>query len=106
MDLWIRSQDKREFVKAEHIEASQFSDDEFIVDVNAMYFGSYKTKERAIEVLDEIQRCFKGRTIISPRKMTDYEGIKKEFFDSGFIITDGSVDIIPSDVIVYEIPKE
>ena len=68
--------------------------------------GQYESEERALEVLNEIQRCFNGRTIISPRRITDYERIKEQFFDGDFIITDGSVDVIPSDVIVYEMPKE
>ena len=104
MDLWIRSQDKTRLIKAEDVRCDTYVFHRIIV--NGTYFGAYKTEERALEVLDEIQRCLKGRTIISPRRITDYERIKEKFFAGGFIITDGSVDVIPSDVIVYEMPKE
>lgn len=56
MNLWIRSQDKTLLEKAEMIKVVE--DDNFIgIVVNNDYvFGEYKTKERAIEILDVIQR--------------------------------------------------
>ena len=103
MDLWIRNQDKTILKKVSCLSLSVFDGDVLVDD---KHFGTYKTKKRALEVLNEIQRCLNGRTIISPRRIGDYERIKKEFFDGSFIITDGSVDVFPSDVIVYEMPKE
>lgn len=62
MDLWIRSQDKEKLVKCDDISIS--------IDINVKsykivgYFdknteyellGTYKTKKRALEVLDDIQ---------------------------------------------------
>lgn len=56
MELWIRSQDKEDFIKVEHlgvynekIYANGYED-------NGYCIGIYKTKERALEVLDEIQK--------------------------------------------------
>lgn len=56
MNLWIRNQDGTLLEKAEMIKVVE--DDDFIgIVVNNDYvFGEYKTKERAIEVLGEIQR--------------------------------------------------
>lgn len=71
MDLWIRSQDKERLVKVEYLEyfykkvhyaneekpreehhniGTYISNEQFII------LGEYKTKERALEVLDEIQK--------------------------------------------------
>ena len=55
MELWIRSQDKKRLVKAEHI---YYCKDEFtncIFITGAYDLGVYKTEERALEILDEIQ---------------------------------------------------
>ncbi|MCI9585238.1 MAG: hypothetical protein HFH45_01210 [Bacilli bacterium] len=55
MDLWIRSQDKRMLCKPQYIEL--YGDNEVhFGDVNIGYrcVATYKSKERALEVLDEI----------------------------------------------------
>ncbi len=57
MELWIRSQDKRELQKADDIYISTLEDKtvktfDGSIEIN---LGTYKTKERALEVLDEIQ---------------------------------------------------
>lgn len=117
MDLWIRSQDKtdlRKLRKVVYLEpgisfnlpsGETIECDNYSIMVDGYCLGIYKTQERALEVLDEIQRYLDRGTIISPRRITDYEKIKKQF-DDGFIITDGSIDITPCDVIVYEMPKD
>lgn len=62
MDLWIRSQDKEELIKINsrlfirHIENVGYSImNDLCVDDGFITLGTYKTKERALEVLDEIQ---------------------------------------------------
>ena len=71
MDLWIRSQDKEILVKVEYLEyfykkvhyaneekpreehhniGTYISNEQFII------LGEYKTEQRALEVLDEIQK--------------------------------------------------
>ena len=62
MDLWVRSQDKTELVKIEEV-CIHIDEDGFIgiwsygSNKNLKYYlGNYSTKERALEVLDEIQR--------------------------------------------------
>lgn len=106
MDLWIRSQDKRELVLAHHFEVEQFSDDEVSVNVNCYSLGVYKTKKRALEVLDEIQRCVNGKPIIKVRNTGNYKKVKENFIDSGFIIVDHTIDVEPVNTMVYEMPQE
>lgn len=58
MDLWIRSQDKRILQKVNNIFTNANYDDKRIsslTDDGETELGVYKTKERALEVLDEIQ---------------------------------------------------
>lgn len=54
MDLWIRSQDKTKLMKANEIEICQNPTGTWWFNVEQC-IGEYKTKERALEVLDEIQ---------------------------------------------------
>lgn len=65
MDLWIKSQDKELLVNAKGFELQQHYKDSpcqiFAVwNNNYNCVGTYKTKERALEVLDEIQNAILG----------------------------------------------
>ena len=58
MNLWIRSQDKLKLVNNCNLYISNEIRNEYIIeDLNNKYLklGTYATKERALEVLDEIQ---------------------------------------------------
>ena len=65
MELWIRSQDKMNLVKVRQINVNYQDNKQVIANYapeqyenSGCYFellGTYKTKERALEVLDEIQ---------------------------------------------------
>lgn len=63
MDLWIRSQDKETLIKCENVSIDNenyvlgnlVSDDNKSI-CDYWRLGHYKTKERALEVLDEIQK--------------------------------------------------
>ena len=71
MDLWIRSQDKKELIpikeklKVYEGDLIQTSIDTYQVERhyniihNTDFLGEYKSKERALEVLDEIQKVIK-----------------------------------------------
>ena len=57
MELWIRSQDKESLVQCNNY-INYFYDDienEHVIGSHGYTLGVYETKERAIEVLDEIQ---------------------------------------------------
>ena len=62
MELWIRSQDKTELVKIEEI-CINIDEDGFVGIWSygsnkhlKYYLGNYKTKERALHILDEIHQ--------------------------------------------------
>ena len=55
MDLWIRSQDRTFLRKVNTIGIVECRDFWSIDENLTVSFGKYKTKERALEVLDEIE---------------------------------------------------
>lgn len=65
MELWIRSQDKKNLVKIRQISLNYQNNKQIIANYtpelyenSGVYYellGTYKTKERALEVLDEIE---------------------------------------------------
>ena len=87
MELWIRSQDKTELVKVNNLANIDYR----IVFINngngRVTLGTYKSKERALEVLDEIQKIIAPRGIIKQ----DKKGIELTMID------------VPQ---VYEMPEE
>ena len=103
MDLWIRSQDKNNLLKVVNVKLdsrtlyANTKTDEWAVKI-----GFYKTKERALEVLDEIQK------LIKPIFKINYE------YDDSQPIIDGEwlkslkaeSKIEELSCYVYEMPKE
>ena len=63
MELWIRSQDKERLEKVETLELFKYSNDEWGVESNCCSLGKYKTKKRALEILDEIEYLLSGDSI-------------------------------------------
>lgn len=65
MELWIRSQDKMNLVKVRQVSVNYQNNKQIIANYTPELYensgefvellGTYKTKERALEVLDEIQ---------------------------------------------------
>ena len=66
MELWVRSQDKRILQKVDNIYLNANYDNRRICTNDSRDYesdlGEYKTKERAIEVLDEIQAYLMSNT--------------------------------------------
>ena len=60
MNLWVRSQDKRILMKVDNIFLDANYDNKRIstYDGDNTELGTYETKERALEILDEIQNIF------------------------------------------------
>ena len=100
MELWIRSQDKTRLVKVCSLEYGEYNEIYYINgycvnEIDNYDLGTYKTKERALEVLDEIQRkitqneCLK---IMIPK----LNNVKGEEENIGKLFKE----------MVYEMPKE
>ncbi len=87
MELWIRSQDKTFLRKVNTIGIVESRDFWGIEDNFRVSFGKYETKERALEVLDEIQDELIG---------SDFMPIEK---NEEVVLTCGSAKI-------YEMPEK
>ena len=88
MELWIRSQDKTTLINTRRIDAD---DNNIIVwdegrYASEIYLGIYKTKERALEVLDDIQYKIKNMYILENCKLTKDSCIEQRLAMDGFNI--------------------
>ena len=91
LELWIRSQDRERLIKAENLYISKNNKNEEDLEYKISNYyqeifatiGVYKSKERALEILDEIQDKMRDR----------------------YILQGSSVYPTPN-VVVYEMPKE
>lgn len=114
MDLWIRSQDKRILQKIDNIYLDANYENKRIcnyVDDYKTELGTYKTKERALEVLEEIQNILVGTIIIKSNVFlspSDQEKLRERFkTDTLPIIEQPSYEIKPlQNFIVYKMPEE
>ena len=112
MNLWIRSQDKKIMLKNPILIVD---DDRILTPKNDyrdthLILGHYKTKERALEVLDEIQKILTGRLIIKTNRKVGSKDLNKlaNFFDTKYVINDNEFEFIQPEAtnIIYEMPKE
>lgn len=88
MELWIRTQDKECLMKVDRIDYDYSAHTHRIMaNGYETLIGLYETKERALEVLDKIQKVIEPRGIIKQ----DKHGIEVNMIS------------VP---IVYEMPKE
>lgn len=114
MEFWIRSQNRQNLMKVNDIVVGYnkilvYKDDEASTEI-----GEYKTKERALEVLDEIQSKMRGKFLLKPKNILKPSTVvdAKYYFEHlnniELITVDNNFDILPiSDgVVIYEMPKE
>lgn len=96
MDLWIRSQNRKQITKFESLICEQ-NGDRFAVEVlttgYSFLVGTYKTEKRALEVLDEIQNFIEN----------NYESNIPSC--SNNIVANGNI-VLKTRRVVYEMPKE
>ena len=108
MNLWIRSQDKTSLFKPDNL----YVNGDRIVYITSKCgratIGKYKTEERALEVLDEIQHKLGGLLIAqstSPLRFDDEEMIKKHYKIDALLPP--YVEVVETlNNIIYQMPKE
>lgn len=93
MELWVRSQDKKTLLKCDTLTITIDSEDGKTVRgykiVGYEDLGAYKTKKRALEILDEIQNYMMKSVFVKK-----VNGLGDE------------LDLIPMPILIYEMPKE
>lgn len=106
MELWIRSQDKTTLIRSYEIYIAEHSNSYVIRAKRTSHIlGAYKTIERALEVLDEIQN------ILQPKYMLNSKTIKPNgdyWEENGVIFQNCTADarIEQFTTYVYEMPEE
>ena len=108
MELWIRSQDKETLKLAEMLDIYDLSDNEgqcWAIEECETTIGYYKSKKRALEVLDEIQNILKPQM-----KVITHSIEQKEFLNySSDVIIQPSLNelqIQQADTWVYQMPEK
>ena len=107
MNLWVRSQDKECLINISNIQYVYKNNMHGLGTYydNLKILGTYKTKERAIEVLDEIQN------ILKPKYILDTSSIKPDgdFYEENGVIFqnyDANAKIEELSTFVYQMPEK
>lgn len=116
MDLYVRSQDKKNLVKIINQIGLNYSNNNMIIanyqpdfiGTQGEYYetlGTYATKERAFEVLNEIQNILRPKTLVLKDLNKLNEDEMNQFRDLLSIIPPvNSIQELPT--YVYEMPEE
>lgn len=114
MDLWIRSQDKMNLVQIKQISLNYQDNKQVIANYvpeqyenSGCYFellGTYKTKERALEVLDEIQKLLEPKIIIK-NEGRDCVALDGTIYRTN-LVSNVNSDIQQLSTYVYEMPED
>lgn len=73
MELWVRSQNKKRLFEVEDIYTQKVGEDCLLFDQNKYCVGAYKSEERCLEIIDEIQKVLMGVNPIIPPSVLVYE---------------------------------
>ena len=109
MNLWIRNQDKTILQKVDNLLISDGYNAErtFNIYTNSLpaqnVLGRYKTKERAIEVLDEIQSLLQPTIEYKPIVQEEYN---PAYTYKHFVKVDDNMEIKEFSTFVYQMPAE
>lgn len=105
MELWIRSQNKQCLMKVVKVDLDNDKTGVFCYSYDDMaLMGKYRTKERALEILDEIQRILQPRLIANVRATKEMEELIGSMSVGKTLKQD--IDIKQLSTVVYEMPKE
>ena len=105
MNLWVRSQDKRILQKVDNIFLDANYENKRIstYDGDNIELGTYETKERAIEVLDEIQHLLQPTIEYKPIVQEEYN-LAYEY--KHFVKVDDNMEIKELSTFVYQMPEK
>lgn len=114
MELWVRSQDKEKLLK---INGLQYQNCKLVenetVEANILIgfyssyeneiLGEYKTKERALEVLDEIQSLLQPTIEYKPTVQEEYN---PAYTYKHFVKVNDNMEIKELSTFVYQMPEK
>lgn len=114
MELWIRSQNKCKLRKTDIVNYN-YEVGKHIVDCNGYPVVTYKSKERCLEIIDEIQELLKlGNPENSFMHINncnmcydDIQEMVKRARKTKAVVTDGAdFEIVMPRVVTYEMPEK
>ncbi len=110
MELWIRSQDRERITKIDEVYYSSDDYGYYVMCYKDQFtgykLGKYKSKERALEVLDEIENLLIPKYVI---RIDDNTQKVADFLNTGneYIKAEGNGDVRNiNNTFVYEMPEE
>ena len=105
MNLWVRSQDKECLTNISNIQYVYKNNMHGLGTYydNLKILGTYKTKERAIEVLDEIQSLLQLKIEYKPIVQEEYN---PAYTYKHFVKVDDNMEIKELSTFVYQMPAE
>ena len=105
MNLWVRSQNKRILQKVDNIFLDANYENKRIstYDGDNIELGTYKTKERAIEILDEIQSLLQPTIEYKPIVQEEYN---PAYTYKHFVKVDDNIEIKELSTFVYQMPAK
>lgn len=118
MKLWVRSSDKMQLTEINNLSFKQIINGCWNINGNygAVSLGSYPTRERCLEIIDEIQKLLgvadptKAFLNIECDELLDYievkEIIKMARTEKVGYVPNGKVELIMPNVITYQMPEE
>jgi hypothetical protein len=104
MDLWIRSQSRSRLIKATDVHL----DYDTMIKCDKHIVADYSTTERALEVLDEIQKLLTPQVCELAKKIANNEYSDYNKLTNIYAIMDGTGTVNVSEIstVIYEMPKE
>lgn len=116
MELWVRSQNRIVLKRLQDIEYYKDGKKHFVI--GGSLLGEYKTEERCLEIIDEIQKLLlsaNGDYLVKLQDI-DVNAEVKTVYGENFIQklqspimpidNEPSVQFVQPSVLVYEMPKE
>ena len=114
MDLWILNQKKDALTKVSYIHYSYFydkaNDEQLNIITNDDYdFGFYKTKQRALEVLGEIQKLLMDDVVLFKSFDISPKDLKSIGIDNAYVYptkdNNSHIEHIHRDCVVFEMTE-
>ena len=105
MELWVRSQDKECLINISNIQYVYKNNMHGLGTYydNLKILGTYKTKERALEVLDEIQSLLQPTIEYKPIVQEEYN---PAYEYKHFVKVDDNMEIKELSTFVYQMPEK
>ena len=104
MELWIRSQDKERLTTCNDIRVGYENGRWILEDCDCL--GIYKSKERALEVLDEIQNILMPKILSYTPLTSTTEDYKKRCMKTEVVGSVTEYEIEELSTYVYKMPEE